>query len=262
MAQYSVSRQNPLHAGNNDIHEVVMMADKNGNILNGNGSIGNIPLASGLIAGYSHINKFGATPGDISTGSIWDGNTGSITYNFPTVPSVVSVVSAQNSGAEVFIQGLDENYNDQSETISIGSTGVKTFLRVYRAYMVDTTNTANVIINIGAAEAAQIIANQAQTLMAVYTVPAGKTGYMLSLRFGSAKASTNSAMKYTLNVRALTDGGIFRNKGTYFAAGGQNTFIEYPVPLVFLEKSDIRVDAIAAQQTEVNSSFDIVLVDN
>ncbi len=262
MAQYSVSRQNPLHAGNNDIHEVIMMADKNGNILNGNGNVGNIPLAAGLIANYNHINKFGATPGDITAGSIWDGNTGSSTYVFPTVPSVISVVSTQNSGASVFIQGLDENYNDQSETIPIGSTGVKTFLRVYRAYMVDINNDANVIISIGATTAAQITANEAQTLMAIYTVPAGKTAYMLSLRFGSSKASTNSAMKYTLRQRTFQDGGIFRNKGTYFAAGGQNTFIEYPIPLVFAEKSDIRVDAVAAQQTEVNASFDLILINN
>ena len=37
MAQYSVNRKNHYHGGNSDIHEVVMMSDKDGNIINSAG---------------------------------------------------------------------------------------------------------------------------------------------------------------------------------------------------------------------------------
>ena len=58
MAQFSVVRQQNLF--NKDLHEVVMIADKDGNILNTSGAASNIPLASGEVTGYKHIHKFGA----------------------------------------------------------------------------------------------------------------------------------------------------------------------------------------------------------
>ena len=58
MAQFSVRSQKNLY--NKDLHEVVMIADKDGNLLNTSGAASNIPLAAGALTGYSHINKFGA----------------------------------------------------------------------------------------------------------------------------------------------------------------------------------------------------------
>ena len=52
MAQWSVSRQGPLARGTrNDIHEVVMMGDKDGNIINSFGVASNIPIANGDVLG-------------------------------------------------------------------------------------------------------------------------------------------------------------------------------------------------------------------
>lgn len=39
MAKYSVNRKNHYHGGNSDIHEVVMMSDKDGNIINSAGGL-------------------------------------------------------------------------------------------------------------------------------------------------------------------------------------------------------------------------------
>ena len=96
--------------------------------------------------------------------------------------------------------------------------------------------------------------------MSVYTVPAGKTAYLIKLQVGSDKASTNSAMKYNLMAREF--GGTFRIKGQFHSAGGQNIITEYPVPLAFPEKTDIRIDVTAAQQATCSATFDIILVDN
>ena len=231
MAQFSARRGTHLGGGTrNDIHEVVMIADKDGNILNTSGAASNIPLAAGEISGYSHINKFGATDGDITSGTVWDGNDGSETYPYP-VNDVVSVASTSEVGETVVVEGTDADYNLQSEVIAIGSTGTLVFSRVFRAYMSTVTNTNDITINMGANLAAKILAGLSQTLMATYTVPAGKTAYLLGVHLGSDKASTNSRMTYRLFCREILNGGVFRIKGNFNSAGGQNLDIEYPVPL-------------------------------
>ena len=57
MAQYSVSRQTHKDPSNLDIHEIVMIADKDGNLINSFGAASNIPISSGNLDGYNHINK-------------------------------------------------------------------------------------------------------------------------------------------------------------------------------------------------------------
>ena len=261
MAQYLKPRSK-YHANNDDIFEVVMIADEEGNIVNNfGGSAANISIASGGLSGYSHVHKFGATDEDVTGGTVWDGNSAAVHYPYPA-DGVVSVVSTLNAGAEVYVEGLDANHAEQSEIVAIGATGALTFSRIFRAYMVDTDNDADVTINQGGTIGAKILAGCGQTLMAVYTVPAGKTAYMVKLTVGSDKASTNSAMSYSLMAREHNDGGVFRIKGRFNSAGGQNILMEYPIPLHFPEKTDIRIDLTAAQQTAVSATFDIILVDN
>mgnify|MGYP000104576780 FL=1 len=260
MAQYSVNRGNHYSAGNNDLHEVVMIADKDGNIGGGSGALVNIPLASGLIDGQSHIHKFGATSVDVTTGTVWDGNTGSVTYSYPDTDTPI-VTSTENIGDSVIITGLNEFFQEISEIVAIGDTAVERFSRVFRAQMLNTTNVADVDISMSGGLAARITAGLAQTLMAVYTVPAGKTAYLLKLTLGSDKASTNSAMGYSLMSRN-SPLSPFRIKGRLYSAGGQNILQEYPIPLRFGEKSDIRLDLTAAQATKVSATFELILVDN
>jgi hypothetical protein len=262
MAQYSVQQQKHLgHA--TDIHEVVMLADKFGNILNTFGSASNIPIAAGALEGYSHINKFGATDGDITAGTVWDGNSGSDLYPYPAAGAVnvIGVSGPADDGKIVEVQGLDDSYNLVVENVAIGTGFSGTiFSRVFRARMVDANNTQDIEILQGGALAAKILEGLGQTLMAVYTVPAGKTAYLLDLHMGSDKASTNTAMTYRLFARPF--GGAFNIKGNFNAAGGQSLDINYPVPLRFEEMTDIRVDALAGQATQVSATFDLILVDN
>jgi len=259
MAQFSAVRQQNLF--NADLHEVVMVADKDGNILNTAGAASNIPLASGEVTGYLHINKFGATSGDVTAGTVWDGNDNNIEYPYPET-GLVSIESVTQVGEDVIVEGLDADYNIQSEVIAIGSTGTLTFSRVFRVSMSTTTNVSEVIINQADALAAKILAGLGQSLMATYTVPAGKTGYILGINLGSDKASTNSRMTYRLFCREILNGGVFRIKANLNAAGGQSLDIQYPVPLVVPEKHDIKIDVEAGQATQVSATFDIILVDN
>ncbi len=248
--------------GNKTLFEAFMLSDKDGNIINSFGASSNIPIAAGLVDGYGSINKFGATDGDVTSGTIWDGNSGATVYPYPA-NSVIAVASTQNSGAAVLVQGLDANRIAASETINIGATGSTVFSRIFRANMVDTNNDADVTLSMGGTVAAKIIEDKAQTLMAVYTVPAGKTGYLLKLQMGSDKASTNAALKYTLMARDTDNGNVFHIKGISYAAGGQNVVVDYPIPLKFEEQTDIRIDVVASSGGQTcSATFDIILVDN
>jgi hypothetical protein len=219
----------------------------------------NLPIAAGEVTGYSSINKFGATDGDVTAGTVWDGNSGSTVYPYPAA-GVISVASTQNSGANVEVQGLDSNFEPATEVVAIGSTGSTTFSRVFRAIMVDTNNDKDVTINQGGSIAAKIIEDQGQTLMAVYTVPAGKTAYLTHVNYSSDKAATNSAMQFRLFARP--ENGTFNIKGVLGSAGGAVIDYQYNVPLKFDEKTDIRIDLIAAQQTTCTATFELILVDN
>ena len=225
-----------------------------------------IHIASGDTKGVSHINKFGATNGDITAGTIWDGNAAAVIYPYPT-NSVVAITSdaadSGDNGKAVLVEGLDASFHAVSETINVAATGSTVFSRIFRARMVDANNDGDVSLTMGGTVAAKIIEDKAQTLMAVYTVPANKTGYLIKTQMGSDKASTNAAIKYTLMARDTDDGNVFQIKGISYAAGGQNVTAEYPVPLRFEEKTDIRMDVVAASGGQTcSATFDLILVDN
>ena len=219
----------------------------------------NLPIAAGDVTGYSSINKFGATDGDVTAGTIWDGNSGSTVYPYPAA-GVITITSASNTGADVEVQGLDSNFEPATEVVAIGGTGTTTFSRIFRAIMVDTNNDSDVTINQGGSIAAKIIEDQGQTLMAVYTVPAGKTAYLTHVNYSSDKAATNSAMQFRLFTRP--ENGTFNIKGVLGSAGGAVIDYKYDVPLKFTEKTDIKIDVVAAQSTTCTATFELILVDN
>jgi len=96
--------------------------------------------------------------------------------------------------------------------------------------------------------------------MAVYTVPAGKTAYLTHVHYSSDKAATNSAMQFRLFVRP--ENGTFNIKGVLGSAGGAVIDYHYDVPLKFTEKTDIKIDLVAAQATTCTATFELILVDN
>jgi len=214
-------------------------------------------IARGEVTNTSHINKFGFTGTDVNgTATVYDANGTTALYPYPA-DDVVSITSSANSGAAVEIQGLDANYNLVTENINIGSTGSVTFSRVFRARMIDTLNTANVVINVGGNLAATILANNGQTLMAVYTVPAGKTAYLV--KFQGSMDKSNASVKFKLFSRP--SGGTFNLKGQWGTQGGNSVNYDYPVPLEFTEKTDIKIDVTTGAAVGCGAIFDLVLVD-
>ena len=258
MAQYSVNRNQHYGVNNLDLHEVVMVADQAGNILNSFGSASNIPIAAGDVTGYSHINKFGYQGTDATSGTIWDANGTTADYPYPAAGvASSSSTSGDDTGEGIEIQGLDADYNPLTVTTTVGATTTEIFSRIFRVRKTTATNVGVITINIGGNLAAQILAGNGQTLMAVYRIPAGKTGYFV--KFQGSMDKQNVDVKFKLFAREF--GGAFNLKGQWGTQGGNAVTYDYPVPLVFEEKTDIKVNVDSGTAGH-GAIFDVILVDN
>ena len=239
----------------------------------------NINIARGLIRGATVIHKFGRNPNvGGAPETIWE--QGGI-YTYLTVASTIYVYGADaqdgaaGTGARtVTVQGLDANYNEIEETLTVdGAVSTQSFLRVYRAFVASAgslqTNKGDVLISTGASGTGTVLAKiatvgtgtvygQGQTNLALYTIPAGKTGYVKTWNIGVG--AYNDSVTANLYTREVDTGLIFRTRDVMDVPGGLHQRI-YEVPFRLPEKTDIEVRAIASTGTNISSTFDIILVD-
>ena len=222
----------------------------------------NFQIARGLIRGASHINKFGynSTVGS-SFETVWDGSNLYTYIDTAGTALVTSSNTSDDNNGTVEIQGLDANYNVQTVTATIGgSATTETFIRVFRVKMLTantgTSNVGTITITVDSKSAALISPTKGQTLMAVYTIPAGKKGYLLKFQGNLEKAKES---EFQIMTRPF--GGAINIKGK-FGSPGDVVNYDYPVPLEFDEKTDIEIQVKAGATTAAGALFDIVLLDN
>ena len=222
----------------------------------------NFQIARGLIRGASHINKFGYNP-DVGSNfeTVWDGSNLYTYIGTAGTALVTSSNTSDDNNGTVEIQGLDANYNVQTVTATIGgSATTETFIRVFRVKLLTantgTSNVGTITVTVDSTAAAIISPTKGQTLMAVYTIPAGKKGYLLKLQGNLEKAKES---EFQLMVKPF--GGAFNIKGK-FGSSGDVVNYDYPVPLEFDEKTDIEIQVRAGATTAAGALFDIILLDN
>lgn len=267
MAQWSVSRQGPLARGTrNDIHEVVMIADEDGNIINTFGAASNIIVSAGLLDGYAGVHKFGAVFGtasaDIST--LWTAADTNATklYDWTYTSGPVTVVSDDAADTtDITVQGLDSDYSFVEETFTLTGTtptaeGSVNFTRVNRAFMHTETNVGKVQVSRDSTLVTEIGADFGQTLQCFYTVPAGKTAYLMNV---SASVSKNQVVDLFFYQRPYN--GAWR-VATTMSLNQTNQTLEFPVPIKFDEKTDIDVRVRGSSNATVSCDFTLILVDN
>lgn len=195
-------------------------------------------------------------------------------YVFPASAETVDCVSDDandtlaGSGAQTFfIEGLDTNYDYISETINMnGTTPVTTsnsYLRVWGGRVVtaggttandgeilcDNTTSGDILIGIGPTVGA--------AKLAMFTIPAGKTGYLISL---VASTNKNQGIQFRIKTRLLgeTFVDIF-----LFESSGQPVVTERRSPTALLEKTDFTVSALTQTgSSSVSLTYELVLVDN
>lgn len=218
----------------------------------------------GYVQGHEHVHKFGFnTSVTTSATLIWNGGGD---YTYPTSAAQLGVVGTSTTdNSQITVEGLDADYNEVSNIVTLnGTTTVTTsasYIRSYRAFVSDDNEPAgDVTITHSGTDIAVISADEGQTLMATYTVPAGYTAYLYQLVFGGAAEVANKFL--TIRLRSREPGGIFRTQAKYTTAS--QTFEEVmEFPLVYTEKTDIEITAQASSQVQQASAmFDLLLIKN
>ena len=224
----------------------------------------NFQIARGLIRGASHINKFGYNPTVGTSFETVHDQSNSYTYLTSAGAATVTSSSGSDNNGTVEIQGLDGDYNLVTATATIGgSATTQTFLRVFRVILTSPntglSNVGVISVTIGATTVAQILAAKGQTLMALYTIPAGKTGFIININFSSAKDSEHTFRLMTRD-NTVTDA-AWNAKEYASARGGFNNWRKFAINKV-TEKTDIDFQAIANNASACNGGFELILIDN
>lgn len=221
------------------------------------------------------INKFGNNPNVsqavslTSPVSVWDGST---EYEFP--PDVGTAIQIKSDNAldtqDIVVQGLDENFEQQTWTGSLnGLNSVDidgTWTRVFRAY---NNNTFDMIGVVNVHESgddsisyAQIIDGNNQTLMALYTIPANRTGYLTKYQTTAHNPQSASEIGYTIHMKTREFGKAFRVKSICSAGTSHEVTKEFAFPNMLPPKTDIIFDIVSANGNNgsVDVEFNIALL--
>jgi hypothetical protein len=244
----------------------------------------NLQVSRNQIDRHKAVFKFGYNDVVGSTEeTVW--SQGGI-YSYPASATVMTVSSssandtAAGTGARtVQVYGLDANYNEIDELITLnGQTAVsttKSYLRAFRM-IVQSAGSGGVnagIIYMGTGTVtAGVPANKYalvdgfgdnQTMMLVYTIPAGFTAYMTQNNISTAFGGNTKA---TLNCRLVARpfGQVFQSKERITIVDGTHSQI-YTYPLVFTEKTDLEYRAKSssgAVDFSISGSFELLLISN
>jgi hypothetical protein len=246
----------------------------------------NLQLARGQVLNHRHIFKYGYNGACGATSeTIWF-QSGVYTWSSAAVKLKISSDNgaddgdpAGNGANTVTVEGLDGNYAEISETVTMnGTTPVETdatFLRTHRMYVATAgsglTNTGVIyaadtgdsygtpgVPDTATGIRSTIGAGEGQTLQAFYTVPAGYTAYLYNITSSSFNATNSSDV--TLVSRLV--GGAFRTQNKFTVFKG-SFLMPYAAPAVFPEKTDLEMRVVGnASATDASGTMDIILVKN
>jgi hypothetical protein len=225
-------------------------------------------VSRGKVRGASMIHKFGAVPevAQASTGTVWDKNSTVYPWSAFDTAGVItaSIANASDNGKQVLVQGLDANYEEVEEIFTLSSTatvaGNVSFKRVFRAFVTNGSdnNVGDINFTKGGTDVLRITAGKAQTLMAIYTVPAGKTGYLYK---GVCSAQATADATGNMFIRYFGQQ-AFRIGHSFEVSGGSQYDYEFSFPIKIPEKSDIDVRvAVRTNKGRYTAAFDILLLE-
>ena len=235
-----------------------------------------LAISEGLVPGHSLMLKFGRNP-DIDTGAAEDVWEGGGTYPFQSTAKSLEVLSDSTSdtstgvGARtITLIGLDSSLNEQTQVITMnGTTAVAitgTWLRVHRCSVTtagtSAVNVGTLTVRIAGGGTTLLVvgAGNGQTLMAVYTIPTGYTGYMMKYYVSANAGATAPQIDLKLYTRSAT--GIINLKHQQALNGGSFAH-EFGAPFRIPEKNDIYLNATTSvNNTDVCGGFDLVIMKN
>jgi len=216
--------------------------------------------ANKRIDNWNSVHKFGSNP-SVGTDfeSIW--SAGGL---YPWKPGAATLIIQSDDNGDigtVEVQGLDGDYNFLTETVTLTGASPNTvlttgtFLRVFRMRFTGAAENAGTIIaNHTATNIAQIDPGKAQTLMAVYTIPAGNYGWLLNYSVSVGKNDDATIEVYTRKsgepFRILSEISVYQNSISK----------DFIVPIHLAPKTDIdiRAKTTNAGGSQVISTFDVI----
>jgi hypothetical protein len=194
-------------------------------------------------------------------------------------PGSEHFISSSNVGdttQTIRIFYLDENFEEQTVDIALaGQTkttiGASILLsRGYRmfslsptpllgdVYLYEDVAAPGGVPGTPAAITAKILIGNEQTLMTVYTIPAGKTGYLRQL-YAVADAIQASTLQLVLREFGMG----YRVQDKVRLPGNQSWRMVYPFPTPLPAKSDIEVRGLlGAGSGSIAANMDILLLDD
>lgn len=225
-----------------------------------------LQVARGQIPGHRFVHVIADVPAmSISTtGTVWDVNDTSYPWSAWDTASTLSIARASASDADktVILSGLDANYNEVTDTVVLtaptGNVSSVVFKRLFSARMNGTSaNVGAVTISKGGTTVALMNANVGQTLMGIYTVPAGFTAYLSQGVMSIQNTGDATGFFY---YRVLGDRFLIAH--TFEVASSAYAYA-FTHPFGLPEKSDIDVRAfVRTNNSRVTAAFDVLLVQN
>lgn len=143
--------------------------------------------------------------------TVWDDGGA---YTYPGSAVTMDVVSTSTSDTmDVLIKGLDANYDEISETITLTGTSAVTtsasFYRINSATILSGSNVGDISISNGGTKYAFIGATIGTTQACIFTVPRGHTLFLFRIDIVSATANPNKYLTFR-NVTQTSTGRILR----------------------------------------------------
>ena len=224
-----------------------------------------LALSKGLYSDLTTVHKFGYNDAVGSTfETVWAVG-GPLNAFGALGAETISVTSddSDDDGETVEVNGLDANYEEVTETVTIGAGATTSTWRwINTMRMTSTSNTTTHFANAGAVVAtgstssavgAKILAQYGRTLQCVYRVPKGKRAHVVSVQGGSEKEKEClfRLMEFSSGVVNVRD--IFSS----FATPVSKRF-DYG-SLIFDQYAFINLQAKANASTGVYGNMEIIL---
>jgi len=237
-------------------------------------------VAEGKVLGYSTVDKFGFNPAiapDTDPETVWEG--GGI-YIYSATADILSVASNDDTDTQdLKVQGIGADGREVIQTVPLeGNTRVALLYPLYRVYRMQnegTTKFAGTVFcytgtgtvpSVGDAEVRAIIDDgNNQTLMAVYTVPLGKVGFLHRGEVGCSFTAGPNATEYAnVDYRSRRYGKIFKiKKRISLITTGASVFQDkrsFPDPIPALTDIEICVQSVS-EAMGVWATLDMLIVD-
>jgi len=214
-----------------------------------------LQVARGQILGHSTVSIFGYQP-SVGTSSIavWENASA---YTFPASASTMTIASgsATDNGATVLVIGLDANWNQISEIVTIatgGTTTVNSYLRINNLFLAtpassQTTNVGQITIKVSTTTYGQINVGIGKSQNSWYSVPANYDFYLDQVEINTSNSYTSSVI-ITYNVQATN------NVSGVTLSVLQQPFVSIftitrPNPFKYTQKTDIQFQLKASSGT-------------